>query len=78
MNFEGTKNLCRALENNLPDIFIFISTVAVYGKDFGEDIDENTSLSGNTPYAKSKLMAERFLQDWSEKIRLGCLFLDLR
>lgn len=67
VNFEGTKNLCRALENNLPDRFIFISTVAVYGKDFGKNIDENTSLSGNTPYAKSKIMAEEFLQDWCQE-----------
>lgn len=38
VNFEGTKNLCNALEENLPVYFVFISTVAVYGKDFGENI----------------------------------------
>lgn len=67
VNFEGTKNLCKALENNLPDIFIFISTVAVYGKDFGENIHEGFPLDGSTPYAKSKIMAEEFLQEWSRK-----------
>ncbi|NML70482.1 NAD(P)-dependent oxidoreductase [Chryseobacterium sp. RP-3-3] len=64
VNFEGTKNLCKALEKNIPEYFIFISTVAVYGKDFGDDITENTALGGYTPYAKSKILAEKFLTDW--------------
>lgn len=67
VNFEGTKNLCRSLEKNIPDIFIFISTVAVYGKDFGENINEEFPLDGNTPYAKSKILAENFLLEWCEK-----------
>lgn len=64
VNFQGTKNLCKSLEKNIPEIFIFISTVAVYGKDFGENIDEGFPLIGATPYAKSKIMAEDFLQEW--------------
>ncbi|WP_294285678.1 NAD(P)-dependent oxidoreductase [uncultured Chryseobacterium sp.] len=64
INFEGTKNLCRSLEKNVPNIFIFISTVAVYGKDFGERIHEDFPLEGSTPYAKSKILAENFLQEW--------------
>lgn len=67
VNFNGTVNLCNALEKNLPDIFIFISTVAVYGKDFGEDINEDSPLRGNTAYAKSKIMAEEFLLNWCGK-----------
>ncbi|GAB0157488.1 NAD-dependent epimerase/dehydratase family protein [Chryseobacterium sp. Alg-005] len=67
VNFNGTVNLCNALEENLPDIFIFISTVAVYGKDFGENINEDSPLQGSTPYAKSKIMAEEFLLNWCEK-----------
>lgn len=67
VNFEGTKNLCKSLENQLPDIFIFISTVAVYGKDFGEDIIEESPLKGITPYAKSKILAEEFLLNWCKK-----------
>lgn len=65
VNFEGTKNICAALENILPEFFIFISTVAVYGKDFGENISEESPLQGNTPYAKSKILAEEFLLNWS-------------
>ena len=67
VNFDGTKNLCNALEKNLPEYFIFISTVAVYGKDFGENIKEHTPLEGYTPYAKSKIMAEDFLISWCKE-----------
>lgn len=66
VNFEGTKNLCIALEesDNIPKAFIFISTVSVYGRDSGEMIEENHPLSGATPYAKSKIMAEEWLSKW--------------
>lgn len=68
INETGTKNLCYALEKNkLPNTFIFISTVAVYGVEFGECIDEGHPLNGQTPYAKSKIHAELFLEDWCEK-----------
>lgn len=66
VNFHGTKTLCKALENNIPEFFIYISTVAVYGKDFGKNISEESSLEGNTPYAKSKILAEKFLINWCE------------
>lgn len=69
INFEGTKNLCKALEqlDNLPKSFIFMSTVAVYGCEVGVDINENHPLNGITPYAKSKILAEDFLINWSKK-----------
>lgn len=65
VNLQGTKNLCAALENSgIPNAFIFISTVAVYGCDFGDNITEEHPLNGDTPYALSKIEAEIFLQDW--------------
>lgn len=65
INFEGTKKVCSALEKSgVPKSFIFISTVAVYGCDFGEDINEEHPLDGDSPYAKSKIMAEEYLKDW--------------
>lgn len=68
INFEGTKKICDALEEiGLPKSFIFISTVAVYGCDIGEMITENHPLNGNSPYAKSKIMAEQYLQEWCNK-----------
>ncbi|MGY4539085.1 nucleoside-diphosphate-sugar epimerase [Mucilaginibacter sp. UYNi724] len=69
VNFEGTVNLCKGLENfsKLPKQFVFISTVAVYGLDSGELITEEHALNGETPYAKSKILAEKFLIDWADR-----------
>lgn len=65
VNLHGTINLCSALEKaEIPKAFIFISTVAVYGIDFGENFTEEHPLNGNTPYALSKIQAESFLQEW--------------
>lgn len=67
-NVDGTKNLCRALDKmGYPSNFIFISSVAVYGKDEGKNISETAPLNGVTPYAKSKIEAENFLQEWCRK-----------
>lgn len=64
VNFQGTVNLCKALEESLPKALIFISTVAVYGLDTGENISENHPLNGDTPYALSKIQAEQYLTEW--------------
>lgn len=65
VNLQGTKNLCSALEKvGIPRAFIFISTVAVYGCDYGENITEEHPLNGTTPYAMSKRLAEEYLQKW--------------
>lgn len=69
VNYQGTVNLCSALEtsHSIPQSIIFISTVAVYGCEFGEMITEEHPLSGDTPYAESKKMAEAFLAEWCSK-----------
>ena len=68
VNFKGTQRLCSGLEKSgLPRSFIFISTVAVYGCDFGENITEDHHLNGSCPYALSKIQAECFLIDWAKK-----------
>lgn len=68
VNYQGTVNLCKALEKiGVPKSLIFISTVAVYGLDNGENITEEAELAGNTPYAESKIKAEKFLIDWCKK-----------
>lgn len=65
INFQGTKNLCFSLEKTiLPKAIIYISTVAVYGLEFGENITEEHPLKGNSPYALSKIQAEQFLSEW--------------
>lgn len=76
VNYQGTINLCLALEKvGVPKSLVFISTVAVYGCEFGELITEEHPLDGNTPYADSKILAERFLTDWcaSHGVLLGIL-----
>jgi nucleoside-diphosphate-sugar epimerase len=68
VNLGLTKKLCESLEvTGLPKSFLFISTVAVYGLEAGENISEDTTLNGNTPYALSKIQAEQFLTDWCNK-----------
>lgn len=76
VNYEGTRNLCAALEKvGVPKALIFISTVAVYGCESGELISEDHPLNGDTPYAKSKIMAEEYLTKWSSEhgVVLGIL-----
>lgn len=76
VNYQGTVNLCKALEDaGIPKTLVFISTVAVYGCEFGENIDEYHPLKGTSPYAKSKIMAEEFLIKWclDHQVRLGIL-----
>lgn len=68
VNYQGTVNLCAGLEKvGVPKALVFISTVAVYGCEFGKMITEDHPLNGNTPYAKSKIMAERFLINWCQE-----------
>jgi len=67
INTEGTKKLCKSLETNPPQTFVFISTVAVYGIESGLEINEDYPLNGNMPYAKSKIEAENFLKKWCHK-----------
>lgn len=76
VNYQGTVNLCTALERvGVPKSLVFISTVAVYGCEFGDLITEEHPREGNTPYAKSKIMAEDYLTDWCKKngVTLGIL-----
>lgn len=68
VNYQGTVNLCKALEkSSVPSAFIFISTVAVYGLETGEEITEEHPLNGDSPYALSKIQAEQFLMEWCKK-----------
>lgn len=76
VNYQGTVNLCAALEKvGVPKALIFISTVAVYGCEFGNLVTEEHPLEGNTPYAKSKIMAEEYLTEWcyEHNVTLGII-----
>lgn len=76
VNYQGTVNLCKALENVVvPKAMVFISTVAVYGCEYGDLITEEHPLEGISPYAESKIMAEKYLTEWCQKndVVLGIL-----
>ena len=76
VNYQGTVNLCKAVENaGIPKSLVFISTVAVYGCEYGELIDETHPLEGESPYAKSKIMAEEYLTQWclDHQVKLAIL-----
>lgn len=76
VNLQGTINLCYALEKSeIPEAIIFVSTVAVYGRETGENIDENHPLDGDTPYAISKIEAEEYLTGWCKArgVKLGII-----
>ena len=79
VNTIGTRNLLEGLDNSncLPDQLIFISTVAVYGKDHGVGIDEQNKSLGNSPYAISKIEAEKLVIDWSVKNQVPAIILRL-
>ncbi|GHU02536.1 UDP-galactose-4-epimerase [Spirochaetia bacterium] len=68
VNYQGTRNLCEGLEKSgSPYSLVFISTVAVYGMEYGELIDESHPQNAETPYGKSKIQAEEYLLDWCDR-----------
>lgn len=76
VNYQGTVNLCTSLEKvGVPKALVFISTVAVYGCEYGDMITEDHPLEGDSPYAESKIMAEKYLTEWCGKngVVLGIL-----
>lgn len=76
-NLTGTIHLCEALEKvGVPKAFVFISTMNVYGDEPGNmDTEKSRQLAGNSPYAKSKIEAEKYLTKWcnNHNVRLGIL-----
>ncbi|NUN99273.1 MAG: NAD-dependent epimerase/dehydratase family protein [Saprospiraceae bacterium] len=79
VNHEGTLRLLKGLEAApaLPRLFVFISTVAVYGLEVGENIREDYPLLGQTPYAKSKMLAEEAVLQWCAARQVRCVVLRL-
>ncbi len=61
VNYQGTLNLLKGLEAApaLPRLFVFISTVAVYGLESGENIDEEHPLSGNLTLCRKQNFGRR-------------------
>ena len=67
VNYVGTIHICDALEKvGYPKTIVFISTVAVYGCESGEMVNESHPLTGKSPYAESKRLAEKYLANWCQ------------
>lgn len=64
LNHHGTDRLLQALETRPPRHFTLVSSVHVYGADPGTDVDEQTFLRPDTPYARSKIRAEKSAEKW--------------
>ncbi|MEQ9285427.1 MAG: NAD-dependent epimerase/dehydratase family protein [Cyclobacteriaceae bacterium] len=77
VNVLGTKNLFNSFKEKKPKWVVFISSVAVYGLEKGELIDETYPLSGSSDYALSKIEAENWLQEWGDEHEVSILILRL-
>jgi nucleoside-diphosphate-sugar epimerase len=78
VNVTGTANLLKALDNSgIPKSFVFISTVAVYGKETGSLINEETLLQATDAYGESKIEAEKLIQHWCNTNNVVCTILRL-
>jgi nucleoside-diphosphate-sugar epimerase len=78
VNVVGTANLLKAIEKTgTPKAFIFISSVAVYGKETGNLINEEEPLSAKDAYGLSKIAAENLILEWCKNNNVICTILRL-
>ena len=75
-NLNMTKNLLKSLLNK-PKVFIYISSVSVYGIDSGELISENAPLLATDQYGLSKINSENLIINWCKNNNLRYLILRL-
>jgi nucleoside-diphosphate-sugar epimerase len=74
-----TRNLLLGLEKIKIKKFVFVSSVAVYGLNEGNHINEDFGLNATDPYGKSKILCEDLISKWCNRnnIRLTILRLPL-
>lgn len=78
VNVKGTENLLKGLEKSrVPLMFVYISSVAVYGETNGYLIKESSNLNAQDPYGKSKVDAENLVLEWCKKFNVLCTILRL-
>jgi nucleoside-diphosphate-sugar epimerase len=78
VNVTGTANLLAAVDRTSPPAsFVFISTVAVYGRESGVTIDETEPLAARDPYGDSKRDAETLITKWCTARGVRCAILRL-
>lgn len=69
VNVRGTANLLQALDQQArrPESFVLVSTVAIYGRDVGEGLNEDTPRGATDPYGISKRQAEDLVLEWGAR-----------
>jgi nucleoside-diphosphate-sugar epimerase len=77
INKTGTQHLLEGLSEKPPAKLAFISTVAVYGVEAGENISESLPLNASDPYGLSKIAAEQDVQRWCTDRKVNYLILRL-
>lgn len=77
-NVDGTNNLLLGLEKSfIPEHFIFISSVAVYGITKGNNVSEDSPLLASDPYGLSKIKTEELIKKWCNKHNVVCTIIRL-
>jgi len=79
VNVIGTANLLKGLDKlvKLPQSFVLISTVAVYGCEKGVSITEEQSLNAKDAYGSSKIQSEKLVKEWCADNNVICTVLRL-
>lgn len=78
VNVLGTQNLLKGLEKvGVPEQFVFVSSVSVYGLQSGICIHEEYSLEAKDPYGLSKIAAEELIIKWCKIHNVICTILRL-
>jgi nucleoside-diphosphate-sugar epimerase len=78
VNVTGTENLLKGLERlGVPEQFVFISSVSVYGQEFGIEINEEHQLEAKDAYGLSKVEAEVLVTEWCKQNNVVCTILRL-
>lgn len=78
INVFGTRNLLKGLEKvGLPNQFIFISSISVYGQESGTKINEEYPLQAKDSYGLSKIDAEILVTNWCKQNNVVCTILRL-
>ena len=65
-NVDGTRNVLNFVEKNNIEVFVFFSSVAIYGNSF-KGKDENSPKFPINDYGKSKFEAEKIIKEWSKE-----------
>lgn len=78
VNVNGTENLLKGLEKiGISKQFVFISSVSVYGQEFGIGINEDHKYEAKDAYGSSKIKAEILVIEWCKKHNVVCTILRL-